>query len=425
MSDVTAPPPSPAPSAPALTPAQHEVPINQAPIGSQNPVTNTPPEKPAEDRNTSRKAALQRAFDRANDPEGSKAREAAKPAPRAAEARPGHNQPPEETPQEKLDLKKRPGDIPRGERGQFASRTNQQPENQPKEGGYTQNGTNQQPGQPDQAPYKRLPPHAPYAEPPARMADHAKADWHATPERVRGEIYRMHNEFQNAYAQYRGAAEAFEPIAGYHQMAQEHGTTLDRALHNYVTMEQKLRQDVLGGLDIIINNLNLRTADGEKINLRDIAYHVLNQSPESHQLVQQQNAQQAAAAQIGSLHQEVEGLKNHLQQVYAEQQFNYLRGGVDHYATSHPRFDELGDLIKHEIDLGFDLDTAYRRAELLRPATHAAQTGNPSAQTRPTDKSIYGAPDVTPSNGASRRNGKPVGRREAIQNAIRRAGGAL
>ena len=118
-------------------------------------------------------------------------------------------------------------------------------------------------------------------------------------------------------------------------------------------------------------------------------------------------------------------MKSHLQQMYAAQQFNQLRGGVEHYAVSHPRFDELGDLIKREIDLGFDLDTAYRRAELLRPATHAAQTGNPSAQTRPTDKSISGAPDVSPSNGASRRNAKPVGRREAIQNAIRRAGGAL
>ena len=44
---------------------------------------------------------------------------------------------------------------------------------------------------------------------------------------------------------------------GYHEMAQQHGTTLDRALNNYVTMEQKLRQDVIGGLDIIVNNLNL------------------------------------------------------------------------------------------------------------------------------------------------------------------------
>jgi len=110
--------------------------------------------------------------------------------------------------------------------------------------------------------------------------------------------------------------------------------------------------------------------------------------------------------------------------MYAAQQFNHIRGGIDQFAESHPRFDELGELIKREIDLGFDLDTAYRRADRLLPATHAAQTGNPSAQTRPTDKSISGAP-AGPSNGTGRKPDKPVGRREAIQNAIRRAGGAL
>jgi hypothetical protein len=229
------------------------------------------------------------------------------------------------------------------------------------------------------------------------MAEVAKRDWATTPETVRGDIYRMHQEFQGAYERYRGAAEAFEPVRGYHEMAQSHGTTLDRALHNYVTMEQKLRQDVVGGLDIIVNNLNLRTPDGQKLSLQDIAYHVLSQSPDQHKLLQQQNAQQAAAQQIGSLHQEVAGLKNHLHQMYAEQQFNQIRGGVDHYAVKHPRFDELG----------------------------AAQTGTTSAQTRPIDKSIHGAPDVSPSNGASRRNGKPVGRREAIQKAIRSVNGAL
>ena len=69
----------------------------------------------------------------------------------------------------------------------------------------------------------------------------------------------------------------------------------------------------------------------------------------------------------------------------------------------HPRFDELGEVIEREIALGFDLDTAYRRAELLFPATHAAQTRTTSAQTRPVDRSIHGNPDVAPSNGASRR----------------------
>jgi hypothetical protein len=80
-------------------------------------------------------------------------------------------------------------------------------------------------------------------------------------------------------------------------------------------------------------------------------------------------------------------------------------------------------LIEQELNVGYDLTTAYRRAELLRPATHAAQTRTTPAQTR-SDKSISGAPDTGPSDG-QRRNGKPIARRDAIQNAIRRVNGGV
>jgi hypothetical protein len=76
-------------------------------------------------------------------------------------------------------------------------------------------------------------------------------------------------------------------------------------------------------------------------------------------------------------------LKQALQQMHTEQQYTYTRGAVDQFADTHPRFDELGDLIETELKFGFDLDTAYRRAELLRPTTQAAQTRPTSAQTRP------------------------------------------
>ena len=237
----------------------------------------------------------------------------------------------------------------------------------------------------------------------------------------------MQTDFVKAYNHYKGAAEAFKPVKHFHEMAQQHGTTLERALTNYVGMEQKLRADPIAGLDQIVNNLGLKTPDGQRIGLRDIAYHVLSQSPEQLRQLQMGNQQQAASHQIGALHQEIAGLKNTLQQMHNQQQFTYTRSAVDQFADTHPRFDEIGDLIQKELELGFDLETAYRRAELLRPATHAAQTRTASAQTRPTDRSIYGAPDVTGSNPASRprSNGKVPDRRTSIENAFKRAGGGL
>jgi hypothetical protein len=257
------------------------------------------------------------------------------------------------------------------------------------------------------------------------MADHAKAEWAATPEKVRGEVYRMHQEFDGAYQRYRGDHETMNSIRPFHQMAQEHGTTLDRALTNYVTMENKLRSDVIGGLDIIVNNLNLRTPDGRRLGLRDVAYHVLNQSPEQTKLVQQSNAQTAQSHQIGQLSQMVNTLAQGIQQMQHREKFVQTRSAVDVFADdgNHPRFDELGDLIEAELKNGYSLEDAYRRAELLRPGTRAPQKGTPSAQTRNSDRSIYGSPDAGPSNGTQRRQGPPPGRREAISNAIKRVGG--
>jgi hypothetical protein len=405
MTDTTVAPEGGAPPAEVVVDPNPTVPPN--PIGSQAPEKATGEVEGSKHRPESRREAIQRAFERANNPPPKTGKPAEKPAP-AAEAKPGHNNPPEET--EGLDLKKRPADQPRGERGQFAPRE-------------------PQPGQPQPQQRKaapQLPEGTPYRDPPPRMAEHAKHDWSAAPESVRGEFHRLVKEAEGIYRQYRGDHEAMNPIRHFHQMAGEHGTTLERALTNYVSMEQKLRADPIGGLDVIVNNLNLRAPDGRKLTLHDIAAHVVSQSPDQLKLMQHQNAQTAASHQIGALHQEIAGLKTTLQQMQTAQQYGYTRSAVDQFADQHPRFDELGDLIENELKFGFDLETAYRRAELLRPTTHAAQTRSttPSAQTRPTDKSISGAPDVAPSNGASKPQ-KKVGRREAIQNAINRVNGGL
>jgi hypothetical protein len=383
-----------------------EVVINEQPVNIPNPVGSQTPieERRSDPTAEGRREAIQRAFERASNPKDAKPTQ--RPPPKPAEAKPGHNQPPEETP--KLDLKQRPDNQPaprHREQGRFARAPDAQ----------------QQPQRPRSSP---LPETAPYREPPPRMAEHAKADWGHAPESVRGEFHRLAKEADGIYRQYRGAHDAFRPIAHFHDMAVQHGTTLERALTNYVTMEQKLRADPIGGLDVIVNNLNLCTPEGQKLTLRDIAYHVLSQSPDQLRLMQTNNAQSAASHQIGALHQEIAGLKNHLAQMHTHQQFSYARSAVDHFADAHPRFDELGELIEREVQLGFDLDTAYKRAELLRP-THAAQTRAPPAQTRTVDRSISGSPDVASSNGASRRSEKPVERRTAISNAIRRVSGGL
>jgi hypothetical protein len=397
--------------------------INQNPVNSSNPLGPQAPHAPTGEleggkgRPQSRREAIQAAFDRANKPQAKTAKPAEKASPPAAEAKKGHNQPPEDTPQEGLDLKKRPSDQPqqdrpRGERGQFAPRAK------------AEDGQTGQTGQNGQtAPARKLPEGVPYRDPPPRISERARQDWDTAPESVRGDYHRLHQEAEGIHRHYKAVADAYQPVAHFDQMARQHGTTLQAALTNYVSMEQKLRADPVGGIDVIVNNLGLKAPNGQPIGLRDIAYHVLSQSPEQLQMLQQGNQQTAASQQIGALHQQVNGLKSALQQMHTEQQFKQVRSAVDQFAESHPRFDELGTIIERELKLGFDLETAYRRADRLFPGNTAAQTRTTPAQTRPVDRSISGSPDVTGSNPASRKPQKTPERREAIQNAIRRVNG--
>ena len=141
-----------------------------------------------------------------------------------------------------------------------------------------------------------------------------------------------------------------------------------------MAIEDKLRADPIGAFEVITHNLNLQTPDGQKLTFRDLAWHALNQTPEQQQLIQQRNEAQATRMQLEQMKREQQALANEYRRMQYAAHFQTTRGAVDQYADQRPRFDELGPLIHREIQLGFSLDEAYRRAELLRPATTAAQT---------------------------------------------------
>ena len=109
------------------------------------------------------------------------------------------------------------------------------------------------------------------------MHQQAQAEWHAAPESVRGEVYRMAKEFNDAYQRSDADVQEMDQIRQFQHMARQHGTTLNKALTNYTGMEQLLRTDLVAGLDLIVNNLKLRSPDGQPLGIRDVAYHILNQ----------------------------------------------------------------------------------------------------------------------------------------------------
>lgn len=385
------------PAAPAEAPAapanEVAVDVNKssspAPVGAQAPDMT-----PAERQQRSLDESLDRAFAKGmRDQEEGERRQPRRDREAvrndrvpAAEARLGHNKPPEET---KSDRKPEQSQTaarsqPYREGGRFA----RAPEAQVDQ---AQSG---QPRPEAQDAFKKLPMDAPYRLPLRRMSDEAKHAWADTPEPMRAAVHKLNEEFSAAFKQYKEDYDAYQPLKPYADLAKQQGVQLDKALGNYIDMEYLLRSDIVTGFDRIVNNLNMVDPEtGQRITSRDVAYHILNMTPDQHRMIQQGNQQTALHHQIAAQQQRIAQLEQSLHQMHSQQQRSSIRAGVDQFAETHPRFDEISDIVTQEVGLGFPLEEAYRRAELLRPATQAAQTRDTSAQTRQTNRSISGSPD--------------------------------
>jgi hypothetical protein len=230
---------------------------------------------------------------------------------------------------------------------------------------------------------------------PARFAETAKAKWASADPEIRGEVLRMQRELTEGYQKHREKAEKYDAIKDFDDMATKSGTTVKDALARYVGMEQKLRGDLIGGLDEIVAN-----ATGGKASLRDVAAHVMGQTPEQ--------AQSQSDATIRELKQTVAQLQQQVGgvvQTVTQQREHSTLQEVTKFADTHPRFEELAD------DIGFfmksgrakDLSEAYQLAERLNPAP-AKATAEPAASSAPAAK-----PDlsVQPDKGQKSINGAP------------------
>lgn len=229
-------------------------------------------------------------------------------------------------------------------------------------------------------------PQKPAYDPPARFSADAKTEWAKSPPSVQAEVHRAFREMEAGIEKHRAAAQEFEQIREFHDLAREHGTSIKAALTNYTNLERTIAADPLKGLQMV--------ADYAGLDLRKVAAHIMGQSPD------QVSSQQDAT--IRELRQELAALKQSVgsvQQTFQQQRTETISRSVTEFAQSHPRFDELADAIKEEISHGYSLEQAYERAERLNPAP-AVFTPPPLTPAKPAlaplnpagQKSITGAP---------------------------------
>lgn len=254
---------------------------------------------------------------------------------------------------------------------------------------------------------------------PARFTETARAKWAQADPEIRGETLRMQKELTEGYQKYKAAAERDSTLNDLHEMAKASGKELGGVVREYVNMENQLRENPIAGLDTICQRLGF--------SLKDVAAHVLNQTPD-------QNASQQDAI-IRELKQEIAGLKEQVGGVtktFQQQREQSTLAEINKFAADNPRFEELADDIAFFMKSGRakDLSEAYKLAELLNPdsvsqakdvppaASSAAPA--PSVQTDKGMKSINGAPSSGSTPAGKKRVAKSLD--DALEAAFGRAG---
>lgn len=313
---------------------------NTPELGSQTPMPEKAPEapqaanaEPKPDAKAQASKSADEAVRRANEAIKAKAEaaEKAKAAPK-----------PESKPEAKAEPKAETEARSRSEDGKFA----------PKESPSRQAGEEavQAKKEGDQTSEGRKPHH----DAPARFQDIAKRDWSNVPDSVKEEVHRALAENENGIKKYREDAERFEKLREYDDLARKNGREgVHESLKQVVEIERAFERDPIEGLKRITDHFGL--------NLQAVAAHIMGENPD-------QRVQEA--------HREIQALKAQIQHMEMVQKAPDI---VAEFAAKNDRFEELSDVIATllETETAKDLESAYKLASVLKPASNAGSASQP------------------------------------------------
>lgn len=355
--------------------------------------------------------AIKRAFDKAEVEDSNVVEPAREPEPaKKADSKPDGT-PPEPKPQEKTEQKAddgKPGPDRDPETGKFVA----------KEGGDEQKEI-QPEGEKGEEKTKAEPAPSKFAEAPQRFSQDAKQAWRDAPEPVKAEIHRAVQELESGIEQYR---QTVEPLKPYMDMAKQHNTTVQAALDQYIGFNRTLESNPMQALDLIFQRIGMSP--------HEYAAAMMNQEPDE-TARQYDSRMRQLQGQVMQLSQQLQGVTTNFQQSVTEQQQRTVEAEIASFRqqSGHERFDELEGAIAKEIEHGYDLPEAYKRAAMLNPSPEtalqpAAQPQTPpQAPPDPADQtrkekgslSVTGAPD----QGSNPKTKKaPPSAREALENAF-------
>ena len=228
--------------------------------------------------------------------------------------------------------------------------------------------------------------------PPNGWSPASKVAFDALPDAVKADIAKREIEVNQGFAK----LSEYKPIEKFVDMAKQSGTTLDRALENYVGMETLLRKDIFSGFESVMRNVG--------VDPRVMAQAYLNRTGGASQTGASNQSQAPQAAQIDPsaiVSQAVQAMRD-------EQQNREMQADISKF-SSDPKnrfYENVKPAMSQLLSSGLasNLQDAYDKACRLDPTVSplinqpaaivnpAAVKANVANQARQAAKATIGSP---------------------------------
>jgi len=202
----------------------------------------------------------------------------------------------------------------------------------------------------------------PALRPPPGWSPTAKMAFDKLPPEVQQAVAKREEEVNNGFAKFQ----EYKPIDRFMEMAKQSGTTLDKALENYVGIETELRRDFIGGISRICQNQGVSPlALANQILARHGA------APSEVQPGEQPEARQQAPSVDPAIMHKISALESYIQQ----QQQAGIQTEIQRFASDpkHTFFENVRADMSRLMNSGYaeTMEDAYEKACWANPEIRA------------------------------------------------------
>lgn len=211
---------------------------------------------------------------------------------------------------------------------------------------------------------------------PANFLPRAKELWRNTPNEVKAEVNRVLSEAEKATEAYK----RYDDLREFDEMAKSNGRDLRESLMKLNHIENTMQQNPIAALNAILAEVGPRKADGQPINIMEVAQFLSQQGPQGYQQIMQRSQQQEMQARGDS---EVESLRAEIERMKAEAAAREI---IEPFAAKNPRYRELEEDIAFFLQSG-KVPAGLSPSERLAVAYDMAARINPPSNVSPASPS--------------------------------------